>query len=221
MIPTTDELIKQEIIDQLAWDDRVNANEIFVNVQNNIVRLEGTAPSYAAKLAAEKDAFSVTDVVMVENLLEVKLPPERTQPSDTVINGDVQSKLLSDSRIKLSDLNASTKDGVVTLSGNVDTYWQRRLAEDIAASSDGVILVENKLSVTLIKSAADAEIETAVKNACKRNALIDGDKIDVKVNDGIVLLRGKVPNNLVKREVNDIAIFTTGVKDIVDKMTVG
>lgn len=221
MIPTTDEMIKQEIIDQLAWDDRVDANKIFVHVHDYIVRLEGTVPSYAAKLAAEKDAYSVTDVIRVENLLEVKLPSESTHPSDAIINSDVESKIRSDSRIKSPDLKANTKDGIVTLTGNVDAYWQRRLAEDIVASSDGVILVENKLSVTLIKSAADAEIETAIKNACKRNALIDGDKIDVKVHKGIVLLRGKVPNNLVKREVNDIAIFTGGVVDIVDEMDVG
>jgi osmotically-inducible protein OsmY len=221
MIPTTDEMIKQEIIDQMAWDDHVDANDIFVHVQDSIVRLEGTVPSYAAKLSAEKDANSIGDVISVENMLEVKLPPEITQPSDAVINRDVESKIRSDSRIKTSNLKVSTKDGVVTLSGEVDTYWQRRVAQDIAASSDGVILVENKLLVTLIKSAADAEIETAIKNACKRNALIDGDKIDVKVHKGIVLLRGKVPNNLVKQEVNDIVIFTSGIIDIVDEMTVG
>lgn len=221
MKPTTDEIIKQEIIDQLTWDDQLDASKISVSVQNNIVRLEGSAPNYASKLAAEKDASSVANVISVENMLEVKSPKERTRPSDTLINSNIESKLLSDSRIDASKIKSETKDGVVTLSGTVDKYWQRRIAEDIAASSDGVILVENKLSVKLLQSADDAKIETAIKNACKRNAIIDGDLINVRVNDGVVILSGKIPNNHVKREVNDIALFTTGVANIVDEMTIG
>jgi osmotically-inducible protein OsmY len=76
MIPSNDEMIKQEIIDHLAWDDLVDANEIFVRVKDNVVRLEGYASSYAAKLAAEKHAYKVADVIRVQNLLKVKLPTE-------------------------------------------------------------------------------------------------------------------------------------------------
>lgn len=220
MLPTTDEIIKQEIIDQMAWDDRINVNKVYVKVQDGIVRLEGTVTGHAAKEAAEKDSFLVTGVKKVENYLEVKLPPDTKLPSDTVINQNIENNLNWNSQINAANVRIKTTDGVVKLTGKVNTYWERKIAEEIARNTKGVILVENELAVALTMTVEDAEIEIAIKNACKRNALIDGDKIEVRVKDGVVYLSGRVPNHVVKREINDIAIFTTGIKDIKDEMTI-
>lgn len=220
MLPTTDEIIKQEIIDQMAWDDRINVNKVYVKVQDGIVRLEGTVTGHAAKEAAEKDSFLVTGVKKVENYLEVKLPPDTKLPSDTVINQNIENNLNWNSQINAANVRIKTTDGIVKLTGKVNTYWERKIAEEIARNTKGVILVENELAVALTMTVEDAEIEIAIKNACKRNALIDGDKIEVRVKDGVVYLSGRVPNHVVKREINDIAIFTTGIKDIKDEMTI-
>jgi osmotically-inducible protein OsmY len=220
MLPTTDEITKQEIIDQLVWDDRIDTNKVYVRVQDGIVRLEGTVANNAAKAAAEKDSFLVTGVKNVENFLEVKLPPEANLPSDDVITENIENNLNWNSQINAANVRIKTTDGVVKLTGKVTTYWERKVAEEIAGNTNGVILVENELSVALIKSVEDAEIEIIIKNACKRNAMIDGDKINVRVKDGVVHFSGRVPNHGVKREINDIAIFTTGVKDIKDEMII-
>lgn len=220
MLPTTDEIIKQEIIDQMAWDDRINVNKVYVKVQDGIVRLEGTVTGHTAKEAAEKDSFLVTGVKKVENYLEVKLPPDTKLPSDTVINQNIENNLNWNSQINAANVRIKTTDGIVKLTGKVNTYWERKIAEEIARNTKGVILVENELAVALTMTVEDAEIEIAIKNACKRNALIDGDKIEVRVKDGVVYLSGRVPNHVVKREINDIAIFTTGIKDIKDEMTI-
>lgn len=55
MSPTSAEIKKQDIIDQLTWDNSVNANEVYVNVQESTVQLKGTVPTYASKVAAEKN----------------------------------------------------------------------------------------------------------------------------------------------------------------------
>jgi len=54
MNPTSDEIKKQNIVDELTWDDSVNANDVTVKVIDGIVELNGSVPTYAAKAAAEE-----------------------------------------------------------------------------------------------------------------------------------------------------------------------
>ena len=58
-----------------------------------------------------------------------------------------------------SGIKVRTTDGMVTLSGVVDTYWEKGLAEDVALYTDGVIDVVNELTVTPVKSIIDIDIE--------------------------------------------------------------
>ena len=94
MSPTSDEIKKQEIVDQLVWNNSVDANDVRVEVINGMVTLEGTVPSYAAKMAAEREAYLVSGVTSVENLIEVELPAEVPPPGDVEIARNVESKLL-------------------------------------------------------------------------------------------------------------------------------
>lgn len=59
-----------------------------------------------------------------------------------------------------------------------------------------------------------------IRRAFERNYLIDADKISVEVKTGTVHLRGTVPDFFTKIQANNIAIYTTGVKDVVDELTI-
>ncbi|MFW5657172.1 MAG: BON domain-containing protein [Bacteroidota bacterium] len=220
MAPHIEELIKQDIIDQLTWDDSVNANDVIVEVTDNTVQLKGKVPNYIAKLAAERDARFVSGVKRVENYLEVEFPPKSTLPSDQEITDHINSMLFLHGKIISSDVSVSTNRGVVTLSGKVGTYWEKNLAEDIASSTRGVVGVNNLLAVSLIKTVFDYDIETDIKNAYKRSILIDEDKIKVAVEGGTVRLTGSVANYAIKNEAIEIAMYTAGVKDVIDEITI-
>jgi len=62
MDPLANETKKKEIIDQLVWNDSVNANNIHVTVEGNLATLEGSVPSYAQKLTAEREAFLIAGI---------------------------------------------------------------------------------------------------------------------------------------------------------------
>ncbi len=221
MNPTTDELIKQNIVDHLIWDNRIDANNITVVVEEGIAKIEGTVPNILSKTNAEKDVFQVEGVKMVENHLDVAFHTGKTRPQDSLIATNIENKLLWNSQIDESGIQVSCLNGIVTLEGSTPSYWQKKLSEDISLSSDGVMMVRNEISVKVVKSAIDMDIEKDIRKAFRRSVMIEEDKIDVTVNNGTAILTGVVPFYAMKREILDIAMFTAGVIDVRDEITIG
>jgi osmotically-inducible protein OsmY len=220
MAPLVEEIKKQDIVDQLTWDDSVNANEVHVDVKDGTVQLSGSVESFAGKIAAEKDAYQVAGVKYVENNLDVRYPADITVPDDVEITSNINRMLLWNSNINSSNIEVETNNRIVTLKGSVESYWEKFLAEDIANTAFGVAGIINLLEVTLTKSIVDIDIENDIKSAYRRSFFIDENRITVMVNNGTVTLRGTVPTYLVKKEALDIAKYTSGVVDIIDEITI-
>lgn len=223
MSPSTTEIIKQDIIDQLTWDNRIDANDVYVSVRDGVVILQGTVPSYAAKVAAEKDAYQVDGVNRVENELKVEFPPETERPDDQEITENIEKKLIWNSQVNSANISVQTVDGVVSLTGSVDSFWEKIMAEDIAQYTHGVTDVINRLLVSVTKSVLDIDIEKDIKNTYKRSGLLAGneDDLTVSVTNGIVRLSGVVPSYPAKRQAYNIAKYTSGVVDVIDDLSTG
>ena len=216
----TSEIRKQDVVDQLIWDNSVNANDVFVNVQDGNVQLKGEVSTYSAKLAAAEDAYKVAGVRNVENLIEVKLPETTVLPNDDEITSNINKMLLWNSNIVSSDIKVITENRMVTLQGKVDTYWEKYQAENIANSANGVLGVINLLTVELSTSKVDEDIRNDIVSAFNRSVLIQEGEIDVSVNNGIVTLQGSVPNYAVKREATNVAMYTAGVLEVIDDLVI-
>jgi osmotically-inducible protein OsmY len=221
MAPTNEELIKQNLVEQLVWDDRVDANQIRVNiVSEGIVMLEGVVSSYAEKIAAGNDVFEVPGVKHVENNLEVIYPETELRSNDEDISEKISNALKWNSKIESTNINIKTINRFVTLRGTVPTYWEKYEAEKLANHTYGVKGVVNLLKVQLHNKITDRDIENDIKRALKRNILIDEDEIRVKSENGNVQLSGSVKNYFEKREAIDIAVYTNGVVDVTDKFLI-
>lgn len=92
------------------------------------------------------------------------------------------------------EIAVDAKDGVVTLSGEVDSYWKKVAAEEAAQRVTGVKVVISALSVKVHGAGkrTDAQIAEAARNALRWNSVLDPDQIEVKVEGGQVYLTGKV-----------------------------
>src|SRR5207302_5088713 len=79
-VARSDEQIQKDVLSELAWDARLQPNEIGVAVKDGIVTLTGWADSLIKKWAAEEAALRVRGVKAVANDIEVRLPAlaERT-----------------------------------------------------------------------------------------------------------------------------------------------
>src|SRR2546421_2046158 len=114
--------------------------------------------------------------------------------TDEQIQKDVLAELKWDARVRPNEIGVAVKDGVVTLTGWVDSYTKRAAAEEAAHRVRGVMAVANDIEVRLPNSAerTDADIAAAAVRALEWDALVPVDKIQVTVSKGWITLKGEV-----------------------------
>ena len=114
--------------------------------------------------------------------------------SDSQIHQDVTEQLKWEPILNASEIGVAVKNGIVTLSGIVDTYAKKIAAENATRKVTGVKAVAEDIQVGLSPSfrKTDAEIAEAVLNALRWSASVPDDKVKVKVEGGIVTLEGEV-----------------------------
>ena len=104
------------------------------------------------------------------------------------------AELKWDARVLSNEISVVVKDGVVTLTGWVDSYTKRWAAENAAHHVRGVKAVANDIEVRLPSSAerTDADIAAAAIRALEWDAFVSVDKLEVTVSKGWVTLKGEV-----------------------------
>jgi osmotically-inducible protein OsmY len=76
---------------------------------------------------------------------------------DERIRKNVTDRMVDDTDLDASDIKVVVDDGAVTLSGSVDSLWDKRRAEDIAKSVIGVRVVNNKLRASMASQTTPIE----------------------------------------------------------------
>lgn len=215
-----DQAIQAAVIDELAWDSRIDASAISVHVADGFVYLTGTVPSYSALNAAESDALGVNGVVGVDNELRVQLPTSLPVPSDTTIKEHIALKLEINPDLDASNIHVAVTAGVVMLTGTVPNHWEKQAAAVLAAGVTGVIAVENDLAVVPTAMVADETIAEAVVAALTRSNVVAAERVDVTVSRGEVRLQGKVPTAAARQAAERAASHTEGVIRVVNQVEV-
>jgi osmotically-inducible protein OsmY len=208
----SDEEIKKQIIDQLYWDNRIDASNIAVTVQDGEVTLEGTVPTYAARIETFSDVWKVKGIRKVKNRLHVTYKPP--VPTDKTIERNIRSLLMMNSTIESSDVNVSVYSGKVTLQGSVATVWERLKVENITADVRGVRNIKNEIVVVPGEKIHDELIAMEIVESLRRDVDVDVDSITVSVEDGVVTLSGTVPDWQARMAALEAALFTAGVRRI-------
>ena len=113
---------------------------------------------------------------------------------DIEIQEDVISQLKWEPFLKASDIGVVVKNGIVTLSGTVANYSQKLAAERAPKKVTGVrgIAEDIQIGVSPVFRKNDTEIAESVLNALKWHSAVPEEKVNVKVEDGIVTLEGEV-----------------------------
>ena len=150
--------------------------------------------------------------------------------SDPGITTAVKSKLTTDDTVKAHQIDVDTKEGVVTLTGTVDSAAAKSRAVELARGTDGVRNVVDNISVAVppppvpdpsTNLTGDPGITAAVKTKLLADTRVSGLAIDVDTKDNVVTLTGRLPNAAAKAAALEIARGTDNVKSVVDKLTIG
>lgn len=214
----TDEQIKKDIVDHLAWDSRVDASKVKVEVHRGKAVLSGTVLSYPSRQIAHRDALSVEGVLDIENNIEVAHGSPK--PSDDELRDHIRTILRELSCLDMDAIEISVEDGVVTLKGPCRSYWTRQRAEDLASLVPGVSDIRNALSVVPRESLSDDAVAKSILAALQRNSEVDERSVSVMVENGGVTLMGTVPTWHDRELVYNTALCTEGVVHIDDRLFV-
>lgn len=139
----SDDNIATDVRTALILDYRVPYDRIFVNVLDGAVTLTGTVDWYYQRLAATFDAAKIKGVKSVDNDVAVMQP----EASAATVSSGIARAFARDAALSDDDINVSANDGHVTLSGSVETWSERDMAEDVAWRSPGVRSVTNNIVV--------------------------------------------------------------------------
>src|SRR5688572_2209226 len=133
----------------LVSDPVTEAGEINVDVNRGVVKLSGFVDSPQEKSAAGDLARKVDGVQSVQNDIAVKESNSSTGEviDDSILTAKVKTALIESSETKAHQINVETKEGVVQLSGFVDSAGAKAAATNVAKSVTGVKDVKNELSV--------------------------------------------------------------------------
>ncbi|HBM9257790.1 TPA: molecular chaperone OsmY [Citrobacter freundii] len=143
-----DSTITAKVKAALVDHESIKSTDISVKTEKKVVTLSGFVESQAQAEEAVKVAKGVEGVTSVSDKLHVRDSKETSvkgYAGDTAITSEVKAKLLADDIVPSRKVKVETTDGVVQLSGTVDSQAQSDRAESIAKAIDGVKSVKNDL----------------------------------------------------------------------------
>ncbi|MEU4378339.1 BON domain-containing protein [Micromonospora echinofusca] len=147
---------------------------------------------------------------------------ETISRSDQDIQSAVLDELAWEPRVRPHEIGVTVVEGVVTLTGRVDSYAKKWAAERAAHRVTRVRAVANDLAVRLATGAerADPDIAAAAGHALEWDAFVPLEQLDVTVSQGWVTLHGEVEWEYQRRAAERAVVRLTGVRGVSNGITV-
>jgi osmotically-inducible protein OsmY len=142
--------------------------------------------------------------------------------TDAHIQSDVLAELRWEPRVQPNEIGVVVKNGVVTLTGWVDSYTKRWAAEDAAHRVRDVKAVANDIEVRLSsdEKRTDADLAAAVVRALEWDAFVSVDDLDVTVEKGWVTLKGQVEWQYQRKDAERVVRRLASVTGVTNLITV-
>jgi osmotically-inducible protein OsmY len=222
----------------LVLNSRLGNDPIAVKVAGNRITLTGAVESEEDKALAGQLAQAVTGAGDVDNQLALDpalaerppvKPQRQIQLNDLTLGAAIRGRLSWNSDTAGSAVEVEVDGGVVTLKGQAATAQAKEWAGTLAADTDGVIVVNNLMSLraadtrtteaqtqarSIDTAVSDAWIASKVASSFQYDRNLDAQRLEVKVREGIVSLSGEVDSNANKKQAMEIARRLRGTRGV-------
>ena len=209
----SDDDITKTVKDEMLFAKGVVVGDIDVVTLNGVVTLTGKASTLLEKERAASIAKTVIGVRSVINEIAVMRRWDRT---DTQLQKDAMTALMYDPATKAWHLDVRVDNRAATLTGKVNSWRERELAETVVKGVRGITEVNSDIKIKMSAvSRTDRDIEAEVHEMLDGDVLVDDTFVYVNVKNGKVMLGGTVGSAAEKREAYSDA-WVTGVNDVDD-----
>ena len=140
--------------------------------------------------------------------------------ADSLIKIDIQDALMFEPGLKSHNVIVNVEDGIVTLTGSVENYHEKSLAENVIKKVRGVKVIVEEIQVKLGESLqrSDEEIAKAVVRALEGDSSLPHDKIKIVVEHGVVRLSGEVEWQYQRNRAYNNARYLFGIKNVINSI---
>lgn len=214
----TDAILKQDIIDELAFEPSIDATHIAVSVDDGTVTLSGHVRRYTEKCAAEAVVKRIKGVRAIAQEIEVR-PAGAHLTADDEIARRAADVLRWNATVPHDAVQVKVEDGWITLTGKVNWNYERSAAETSMRNLVGVRGVLNQIQIA--PAATVADVRQRIIGSLKRDAELEAQRITVQVADHKVTLEGKVRTWAEREAAERAAWSAVGVTSVVDHIKVG
>lgn len=141
--------------------------------------------------------------------------------TNSQLQRDVQEELNWEPSVTATGIGVSAKDGVITLTGSVPSYYEKAVAERVVGRVAGVQGIAEELSVRLptLSERTDTDIAASVLNALAWNIAVPTDRAKVRVEDGWITLSGEVEWHFQQLAAENAVVHLMGVKGVTNAIT--
>ena len=213
----SDSQIKQDVVAELKWNAEVDETKIGVTVANGSVTLTGHVPTYRQKNAAKQAVKRVGGVLSLVDNVDVQLESTHRM-TDEGLAERIANVLKWNVSVPGNPIKAEVKNGLVTVTGEVEWQYQRANILKNIEHVSGVVNVFDR--ITLKPRASASDVQQRIKDALKRHADVEASKITVMALNGTVTLSGEVESLEEMERVEDAAWAAPGVVKVVDHLRV-
>ena len=142
--------------------------------------------------------------------------------NDAQLQQDVQEAIGWERALGVAEIGVIAKNGVVTLTGNVDNYAKKLAAENAAKNVSGVKAVVESIEINYADShqSSDMEIAREAVRILKWNKSVPEDKVHIKVEDGWITLEGELQWFYQKEEAKKALEHLQGVKGVLNRIMI-
>jgi osmotically-inducible protein OsmY len=208
--------LQRDVEQELRWDPSVNAEQVGVTVNGEVVELTGKVNGLWEKWAAENAALRVKNVKAVANEITVEGPFP-----DNCADTDIAKAAISHLEWNYSvpdTVKVTVSNGWITLEGTVEAQYEKTEAERALRSLSGVKGILNQINVK--PQVSVSVVATNISDAFKRSAALDASHIHVEASAGSVTLRGNVRTWAERSEAERTAWCAPGVTSVDDLLVV-
>jgi len=154
--------------------------------------------------------------------IEITIEKRHIMKTNVELQTDVQNAIKWEPLLQAAEIGVITKDGVVSLSGEVDSYAKKVEAENAAKSVIGVKGLIEKIQVKFSNSwkKTDTQIMDDVLKALDASWSVPKDKLKIKVENGWITLSGELPWNYQRENAEYAINFLEGVKGVTNDISI-